>query len=159
SSWRMRRRTGSSPSSGTTGAGPTSSPGPTKMPAPAASRMLPLAAGQPDGRRSPRHRRAGPRSLAPAICLVLVGCVGLWPAPAQEGPIHLPPGFAIDVFAKELGHARFLAFDPRGTLLVSVPRAGRIVALPDRNGHGRADRVDPVVEGLDLPHGLAFFQG
>jgi glucose/arabinose dehydrogenase len=133
------------------------------MPAPAVSEAAGVggspAAGRRAGRDWPRRSRAVPRSLAPAIFLMLVGCVGLWPAPAQEGPIHLPSGFAIDVFAKDLGHARFLAFDPRGTLLVSVPRSGRIVALPDRNGHGRADRVDPVVEGLDLPHGLAFFQG
>ncbi|PYM61773.1 MAG: sorbosone dehydrogenase [Candidatus Rokuibacteriota bacterium] len=104
-------------------------------------------------------RRTVPRSLVPLVAVVLVGCVGLWPAPAQEGPIRLPPGFAIDVFAKDLGHPRFLAFDPAGTLLVSVPRAGRIVALPDRNGAGRADGADPVVEGLDLPHGLAFHGG
>jgi glucose/arabinose dehydrogenase len=71
----------------------------------------------------------------------------------------VPPGFAISVFAEELGYARFLAVDPRGTLLVSVPRSGRVLALPDDDGDGRADRVIRVVEGLDLPHGLAFHGG
>ena len=52
-----------------------------------------------------------------------------------------------------------MALDPRGTLLVSVPRAGRVVALPDDNRDGRADAVVPVVEGLELPHGLAFLDG
>lgn len=73
--------------------------------------------------------------------------------------LRLPPGFTIDVFARDLGHARFLAVDPRGTLLVSVPRSGHVLALPDDDGDGRADRAIPVVEGLDLPHGLAFHDG
>ncbi len=42
---------------------------------------------------------------------------------------------------------RFLTLDPRGTLLVSVPRAGRVVALPDDNRTagptGRAGRRRP----------------
>jgi len=42
---------------------------------------------------------------------------------------------------------------------VSVPRTGRILALPDDDGDGRADRAIPVLEGLDLPHGLAFHAG
>lgn len=104
-------------------------------------------------------RRAAPRGFIPVVSLVLVGCVGLAPAPAQEGPIRLPPGFAIDVFARGLGHPRFLTFDPKGNLLASVPRSGRVVALPDANAHGKADDVVSVVEGLDLPHGLAFHDG
>ena len=54
---------------------------------------------------------------------------------------------------------RFLALDPRGTLLVSVPRAGRVVALPDDEPGRPGGRVVPVVEGLELPHGLAFLDG
>jgi glucose/arabinose dehydrogenase len=103
-----------------------------------------------------RGRRAG------AAALALAGCVGILPPPAPPADlaaIRLPPGFAIEFFARELGHARFLALDPRGTLLVSVPRAGRVLALPDDDRDGRADAVLPVVEGLDLPHGLAFLDG
>lgn len=92
----------------------------------------------------------------------LAGCVGLWaqPAPSADlSTIKLPPGFSIDFFARDLGFARFLTLDPRGTLLVSVPRAGRVIALPDDNGDGKADGVINVVEGLELPHGLAFLNG
>jgi glucose/arabinose dehydrogenase len=88
--------------------------------------------------------------------------VGFLPQPAPSADlstIRLPAGFAIDYFARDLGHARFLTLDPRGTLLVSVPRAGRVVALPDDNKDGRADGAVPVVEGLELPHGLAFLDG
>jgi glucose/arabinose dehydrogenase len=109
----------------------------------------------PEG--SGARRRRARRVLAAAIALA--GCIGAGSriAPGAElSAIRLPPGFAIDFFAKDLGNARFLTLDPRGTLLVSVPRSGRVIALPDDNGDGQADSALPVVEGLDLPHGLAF---
>jgi glucose/arabinose dehydrogenase len=34
-----------------------------------------------------------------------------------------------------------------------------VIALPDDDRDGRADAVVPVVEGLELPHGLAFLDG
>jgi glucose/arabinose dehydrogenase len=81
-------------------------------------------------------------------------------AEAQGGPkLKVPPGFAIDVFADKVGSVRFMAIDPAGTLLVSEPSAGRVLALPDRNADGKADRVQTVVAGLDQPHGLAFHEG
>ena len=82
------------------------------------------------------------------------------PAAAQPGPkLKLPPGFAIDVFADKVGSVRFMAFDPAGTLLVSESSAGRVLALPDKNGDGKADAVKVVVKDLDQPHGLAFRDG
>jgi glucose/arabinose dehydrogenase len=92
----------------------------------------------------------------------LAGCVAFLPQPAPSADlstIRLPSGFAIDFFAKDLGNARFMTLDPQGTLLVSVPRAGRVIALPDDNQDGRADAIVPVVENLELPHGLAFLDG
>jgi glucose/arabinose dehydrogenase len=63
------------------------------------------------------------------------------------------------VYARDVGPVRLLALDPAGTPLVSVPRRGRVLALPDADGDGRADAALPVVEGLDLPHGLTFHRG
>ena len=114
-------------------------------------------ASAPAGR--PRVARAPAASL---LAAVLAGCVSVFPAPtptADLARLTLPPGFSIAVFAADLGRVRFLTLDPRGTLLASVPRAGRVIALPDDDRDGRADRVVPVVEGLELPHGLAFHQG
>ncbi len=71
-------------------------------------------------------------------------------------PLSLPSGFSISIFAKDLGGPRVLAFDPTGTLLVSIPSQGKVVALPDRNGDGSADGIVTVIEGLNKPHGLAF---
>ncbi|MEK7386244.1 MAG: PQQ-dependent sugar dehydrogenase, partial [candidate division NC10 bacterium] len=78
---------------------------------------------------------------------------------AEEPRIALPPDFRITEFASGFGYPRFMTLDPAGTLLVSTPRQGRVVALPDRDGDGRADTVVTVADGLDLPHGLAFKDG
>jgi glucose/arabinose dehydrogenase len=81
------------------------------------------------------------------------------PAHAQAPPITLPSGFHISVFASGLGSPRFMVLDPSGVVLVSIPSRGRVVALPDRSGRGKADASVTVVEGLEQPHGLAFRQG
>lgn len=65
-------------------------------------------------------------------------------------------GFRVGVFADDLDGVRFLARGPDGAVYASQPRLGRVVALPDADGDGRADAVRPVLEGLRAPHGLAF---
>ena len=82
-----------------------------------------------------------------------------WP-PAGGGeapPLVLPPGFRAEVFADRLAAPRALAVDPAGALLVSLPAAGRVLALvPAAAG---PPRVVTVAGGLQLPHGLAFREG
>ena len=97
------------------------------------------------------------RPLSLVIALVVVLLVPS--VQAQQGKITVPPGFQVDVFAAPLASARFMTLDPAGTLLVSLPRQGRVVALPDDNRDGRADATLTVVDGLELPHGLAFHDG
>jgi glucose/arabinose dehydrogenase len=77
----------------------------------------------------------------------------------NEPPLKVPAGFVIEVFAARAGSPRFMALDPAGTLLVSEPAKGRVLALPDRSGKGKADTIQTVVDGLDQPHGLAFKDG
>src|SRR5207247_74262 len=81
------------------------------------------------------------------------------PSASPESRLTLPAGFRIEEFASGFGPTRFMTIDPTGTLLVSTPGRGRVVALPDRNRDGRADTVVTVAEGLELPHGLAFKDG
>lgn len=75
---------------------------------------------------------------------------------AKSLPFFFPPEFELSVFAEGLEAPRVIAFDPAGTMLVSMPAAGMVAALPDEDGNGRVDRIVPVAEGLDRPHGLAF---
>ena len=73
--------------------------------------------------------------------------------------IRLPAGFEMRIFARGLFGPRFMTIGPDRELYVSIPRVGWVVRLSDNDGDGKADRVSRVVEGLDRPHGLAFFQG
>ncbi len=68
----------------------------------------------------------------------------------------LPEGFTLSVFADNVPDARVIAFDPHGVMLVSQPSEGKVSALVDADGDGKAERVETVAEGLNLPHGMAF---
>ena len=70
--------------------------------------------------------------------------------------LEVLPGFQVSLFAAGLGAPRLLAFSPAGDLYVSLPRDGSVVALPDRNRDGLADRRIDFASGLDRPHGLTF---
>lgn len=71
-------------------------------------------------------------------------------------PLSVPDGWSGSVFAEGLGAPRVITADFNGNILVSIPAQGKVVALPDKDGDGRADKTVTVVEGLDRPHGLAF---
>ncbi len=71
-------------------------------------------------------------------------------------PLTIVPGYKISLFATNLGNPRDLQWDPQGVLLASIPDQGRVVALPDENKDGQADKPVTVVFGLHKPHGLAF---
>lgn len=74
-------------------------------------------------------------------------------------PLTIPDGVSLSIFARDLGAPRVLRFDPKGVLLVSIPGRGQVVALPDGNGDGVADKTVVVASGLRSPHGLAFHEG
>jgi glucose/arabinose dehydrogenase len=74
-------------------------------------------------------------------------------------PLALPDEFSISIFARDLGPARAMVWDPSGVLLVSITKEGKVIALPDKDGDGKADRVGTVVDKLNRPHGVAFRDG
>lgn len=71
--------------------------------------------------------------------------------------LKLAEGFSIDIYAQDLGAPRDLLFDQNNTLLASISSRGQIVALPDKDADGRADKTITILENLKRPHGLAFF--
>jgi len=73
-------------------------------------------------------------------------------------PLKVPDGYKIGIFAKNLGKARDLTLSPQGTMLVSDPDGGRVLVMPDKNNDGIADENITVLEGLRLPHGIAFYK-
>ena len=70
--------------------------------------------------------------------------------------LQLVEGIRIDIFAADVARARHMAFDDQGILFLSQTREGKVVALPDSNGDGEADRAVNILNGRQAPHGLAF---
>jgi glucose/arabinose dehydrogenase len=73
--------------------------------------------------------------------------------------LKAPAGFHISVFADNVDGARMMTFSPGGVLLVSESGEGKVVALPDAKRAGKADKTVAVLDGLNEPHGLAFYEG
>ena len=73
--------------------------------------------------------------------------------------LKAPDGFHVSVFAQDIDGPRMLIFSPGGVLLVSESGEGRVVALPDPWHTGKAAKTVTVLENLNEPHGLAFYEG
>jgi len=80
------------------------------------------------------------------------------PPPAWANPdrLKLPPGFTIEVYAENLKEARQMALGGDGTVYVGSMRAGKVYAIRDGDGDGRAEQRWTVARGLTAPSGIAF---
>ena len=72
--------------------------------------------------------------------------------------LKLPPGFAINVFARDLGHARMIAVAEDGTVYLTCQDQGRVLKLQDKDGDGRAEVVETALSGLKDVHGITIHQ-
>ncbi len=72
------------------------------------------------------------------------------------GTVTLPDGFTIGLFATNLGAARFMAVRPSDGVLFVADARGRILALPDADARGQADRTVVFASGLRQPSSIAF---
>lgn len=99
----------------------------------------------------------------PAAIPVLA-LLAMVPAPAgamgaMPGPIRLPPGFHIDLYSGDVPGARSMALGDKGTLFVGTRGEGKVYAVPDRDGDGKAEKAIVLARGLDMPNGVAFRDG
>ncbi len=67
-----------------------------------------------------------------------------------------PKDIKVTIFAKDISRARHMAFDDQGVLFLSQARQGKVVALPDIDKNGEADKIVSIISGHRAPHGLAF---
>ncbi|MBD3180416.1 MAG: sorbosone dehydrogenase family protein, partial [Candidatus Latescibacteria bacterium] len=84
-------------------------------------------------------------------------------APSGNGlpveKIELPAGFRISIFADNVPGARSLALGDRGTIFVGTRSEGKVYALADTTGNGKADIRYDIAGGLDSPNGVALKEG
>jgi glucose/arabinose dehydrogenase len=73
--------------------------------------------------------------------------------------LRVPDGFRLEVWAEGVTDARQMALGDRGTVFVGTMEAGKVYAVRDEDGDGRADRVRTFAEGLNRPNGVAFRGG
>jgi glucose/arabinose dehydrogenase len=108
------------------------------------------------------------RSLVPLIVLALsLPCFGQDPAtPRPQGVLadRVPkftvrPGYRVSLVADDLKEARFLTFDDGGTLYVSQPSAGSILALRDTDDDGAFEYVAPYVADRPKVQAMQFRDG
>ena len=94
-------------------------------------------------------------------CLLFLLLVLLPPAAAANDlpldRIKLPPGFAIELFAR-VDNARGMTLGAENTLFVGSMRAGKVHAVKFDAAY-RATHSHLIAEGLQLPVGVAFRDG
>ncbi|MGD9364877.1 MAG: PQQ-dependent sugar dehydrogenase [Desulfobacteraceae bacterium] len=110
-----------------------------------------------------------PRSPLPIICMFIAYFLSLFflPPAAASGlkvkmmlsTIEMPPGFTISIYADNVPGARSLALSPSGVLFVGTRQTGKVYAVVDTNQDKKADRVITIADGLDMPNGVAFWEG
>jgi glucose/arabinose dehydrogenase len=107
-------------------------------------------------------RRAFLTATACLICIAFLSVQAQNPAP-QSPPtpadLKVPEGFKISVFASDVTGGRLMAVAPDGVLFVARQGKGDVVALPDRDKDGKADKMEIVAGNLVRPHSLAFHKG
>lgn len=79
--------------------------------------------------------------------------------PGEIPGIELPAGFHITRYSDQTPNARSLTVGDDGTVYVGTMTEGKVYALQDRDRDGRAETVRTVLQGLNVPNGVAWYQG
>ncbi|NIT34961.1 MAG: sorbosone dehydrogenase family protein [candidate division Zixibacteria bacterium] len=100
-------------------------------------------------------RTSPPNDAAPLTAAAAAVATGDWGHGLPIDEIKVPPGFRIGVYAYPVPGARSLALGEKGTVFVGTRGKGKVYALSDRDGDGRAEEVATIAEGLNNPNGVA----
>ena len=73
--------------------------------------------------------------------------------------LNLPKGFSINVFARDIPSARFMAVNENDTVFVGTKDNNKIYALADTDDDGVADQNNVIDEGLNKPHSVYYYDG
>lgn len=71
------------------------------------------------------------------------------------GRLKVAKGYRLNLFAASVGLARVMRETPAGNFIVTAARNGRVLLVrADKDGNGRSDGVEPLLDGMARPHGL-----
>jgi glucose/arabinose dehydrogenase len=73
--------------------------------------------------------------------------------------IKVPAAFHITHYSDRTANARSLALADDGTVYVGTMTEGKVYALQDKDGDGYAETVKTIAQGLNVPNGVAWYQG
>jgi len=83
--------------------------------------------------------------------------------PSPDDPrlseLQVPENFRISLFAKDVNNARSLAMGDKGTIFVGNRKGNSVYALVDEDEDGYAEKKYTIIEGLNMPNGVAFRNG
>lgn len=80
----------------------------------------------------------------------------------KELPLHLlklPKGFSINIYAKDVPHARSMNMSNEGTLFIGTRRGGKVYAVRDEDGDYVGEKVYTIAQGLNMPNGVEVING
>jgi glucose/arabinose dehydrogenase len=73
--------------------------------------------------------------------------------------LEVPPGFEISVFARDAGNTRMMAVGPDGTVYVTRPEQGDVLAFTDPGGTAEGVNRRTAVANVEHVHGIAIREG
>lgn len=77
----------------------------------------------------------------------------------QGKKLNIPKGFELNVFAEDVGSARFFSFSPSDAIFLGTKENDKIFAIKDTNQDGRADNINVIDSGLNSPHSVFYHDG
>ncbi|MCF8335745.1 MAG: hypothetical protein K9H65_03995 [Bacteroidales bacterium] len=92
-----------------------------------------------------------------SLLMLSMSVIGQQQKTDQE--IWVREGFKLEIVQNDIEKPRFLQFDDKGTLYVSLPDAGKIKSCKDQDGDGYYETVTDFVTGHSTAHGMDWKNG
>lgn len=73
--------------------------------------------------------------------------------------LKLPKGFSIEIYAYPVPNARSMTLGSKDIVFVSSLSAGNVYAIVSDANKSNNRRLYTIASGLDMPNGVAFYQG
>ncbi len=108
--------------------------------------FLPASVG---ARAAAPHRQTAPATRVSTITL----------PDGSQHTLTTPAGLRVTLYATGLSSARFMALGPDGDVFVGSWYADTVSVLLNRSGGASATRVVTLLNGLTVPHGVAYHNG